>query len=258
MSNIIVSIEGPVCLIKLNRPEKFNSVNHDLAYELQDQIDACEEDRSIKAVVITGEGRAFCAGQDIDEIVNNPDLKIAQILETYYNPIVRKIRMSRLPYICAVNGVAAGAGANLAFCCDIIICSEAASFVQAFSKIGLIPDSGGTWTLPRLVGYHKAFELMVTGEKLTAVNAEKIGLVNKVYSHETFLSESLKKAQQIATMPSKAIELTKKALQQSLYSDLSSHLEIEKEFQAVAGDSYDYREGINAFVEKRPPVFRGE
>ncbi len=229
-----------------------------MALSLQKIVTDCSTDNSIRAIVITGNGKAFCAGQDLKE-VTDPDLNpgFRKILEEHYNPIIQKIRTIEKPIIAAVNGVAAGAGANIALACDIVLASENASFIQAFSKIGLIPDSAGTFFLPRLIGFQKASALMMLGDKVSAVEAEKLGMVYKVISPESFLEEVTKIAETLAEMPTKAIGLTKRLLNQSMTNNLENQLALESDLQIEASSSNDYREGVTAFVEKRKPEFNG-
>lgn len=258
MSLILTKIENGIALIQLNRPEVFNSFNREMALQLQTFLDLCDEQDTVRAIVITGNGKAFCAGQDLKEVTSpelNPGFK--KILEEHYNPIIRKIRAIEKPIIAAVNGVAAGAGANIALACDVVVASEHASFIQAFSKIGLIPDSGGTFFLPRLIGFQKASALMLLGDKVSAVEAERYGMVYKVFSGETFETEVEKLANTLSKMPTKALGMTKRLLNQSMTNDLHAQLNLEGELQIEAAGSEDYSEGVAAFVEKRTPNFKG-
>jgi len=229
-----------------------------MALSLQQVLENCKDDTNVRAIVITGNGKAFCAGQDLKE-VTDPDLNpgFRKILEEHYNPIIQKIRTIEKPIIAAVNGVAAGAGANIALACDIVLASENASFIQAFSKIGLIPDSAGTFFLPRLIGFQKASALMMLGDKVSAVEAEKLGMIYKVFAPENFLEEVNKLAETLAEMPTKAIGLTKRLLNQSMTNNLDQQLVLESDLQIEASSSNDYREGVSAFVEKRKPQFNG-
>ena len=206
---------------------------------------------------ITGAGKAFCAGQDISELVGDNKVGIAQILSEHYNPIVKRIRNLPKPVIAAVNGVAAGAGANMALCCDIVVAANSASFIQAFSKIGLIPDSGGTFTLPRLIGWQKASALMMTGDKVSAAAAEQMGMIYKIFSDESFEEESKKLATTISQMPTKGLAYTKHALNNSFHNSWEEQLLMEDEYQQKAATTDDYNEGINSFLEKRAPNFKG-
>lgn len=225
---------------------------------LQGQLKECETNPEVRAILITGEGKAFCAGQDLAEAIdpNGPDL--SKIVSEHYNPIIKQIRTIEKPVIAAVNGVAAGAGANIALACDIIIATASASFIQAFSKIGLIPDSAGTFFLPRIIGMQKATALMMLGDKVSAEQAEQMGMIYKAIADELFMGEVIKTAKKMASMPTKGLGLTKRALNQSFTNDLDAQLELEDQLQTTAGKSYDYNEGVNAFLEKRPPVFKGE
>ncbi|UPQ79740.1 enoyl-CoA hydratase-related protein [Flavobacterium azooxidireducens] len=257
-NSIELKINNKVAFISLNRPEVFNSFNREMALSLQKILADCSTDNSVRAIVITGNGKAFCAGQDLKE-VTDPDLNpgFRKILEEHYNPIIQKIRTIEKPIVAAVNGVAAGAGANIALACDIVLASENASFIQAFSKIGLIPDSAGTFFLPRLIGFQKASALMMLGDKVSAVEAEKLGMVYKVISPESFLEEVTKIAETLAEMPTKAIGLTKRLLNQSMTNNLEQQLASESDLQIEASSSNDYKEGVTAFVEKRKPQFNG-
>lgn len=258
MNSINLKVENQIAYITLNRPDVFNSFNKQMAFLMQDTLDFCANDSSVRAIVITGNGKAFCAGQDIGEITN-PDLNpgFRKILDDHYNPIVLKIRNIEKPIICAVNGVAAGAGANIALACDIVVANENASFIQAFSKIGLIPDSAGTFFLPRLIGLQKATALMMLGDKVTAADAEKLGMIFKVFPTETFNDEVNKMALTLANMPTKALGLTKKLLNSSITNNLEQQLQLESDLQIQSAESNDYREGVAAFIEKRKPNFRG-
>jgi 2-(1,2-epoxy-1,2-dihydrophenyl)acetyl-CoA isomerase len=259
MSNSIeLKIINKAAFIHLNRPDVFNSFNREMALLLQKILTDCSTDNSVRAIVITGNGKAFCAGQDLKE-VTDPDLNpgFRKILEEHYNPIIQKIRTIEKPIIAAVNGVAAGAGANIALACDIVLAAENASFIQAFSKIGLIPDSAGTFFLPRLIGFQKASALMMLGDKVSAVEAEKLGMVYKVIAPENFMEEVTKLAETLAEMPTKAIGLTKRLLNQSMTNNLEQQLALESDLQIEASSSNDYKEGVTAFVEKRKPEFNG-
>lgn len=257
--SISVNIENNVAIVTLNRPDKFNSFNREMAFLMQDELDALEKNDAVRAIIIVGSGKAFCAGQDIGEITN-PDLDFGfkQILDDHYNPIVTRIRSIEKPIIAAVNGVAAGAGANIALACDVVVASESSSFIQAFSKIGLIPDSAGTFFLPRLIGFQKASALMMLGDKVSATDAEKMGMVYKVFPSETFMEEVKIIANTMANMPTKALGLTKRLLNESMSNDLTAQLKLESKLQIESANSEDYAEGVAAFVEKRKPVFKGK
>ena len=259
MKSIINEIQNGIATITMNRPEVFNSFNREMALLLQDELDKCEKDSTVRAIVISGKGKAFCAGQDLKEVTSpelNPGFK--KILEEHYNPIVARIRKIEKPIIAAVNGVAAGAGANIALSCDVVIASEYASFIQAFSKIGLIPDSGGTFFLPRLIGFQKASALMMLGDKVSALDAEKLGMVYKVVPSENFEEEVQKIATTLSKMPTKALGMTKRLLNKSMTNSLEDQLDMEGKLQIEAAQSEDYAEGVNAFVEKRTPNFKGK
>jgi 2-(1,2-epoxy-1,2-dihydrophenyl)acetyl-CoA isomerase len=258
MSSILFEIKNNIAFITLNRPEKFNSFNREMALLLQTKLDECASLHEVRCVYITGAGKAFSAGQDISELVGDDKLEIKQILSEHYNPIVKKIRNLAKPVVAAINGVAAGAGANIALCCDIVVASEAAAFIQAFSKIGLIPDSGGTFTLPRLIGWQKASALMMTGDKVSATEAEKMGMIYKVFSSDSFEEESKKIATTLANMPTKGLAYTKHALNHSFTNSWEEQLLLEDEYQQKAAMTFDYKEGINSFLEKRNPQFKGE
>jgi 2-(1,2-epoxy-1,2-dihydrophenyl)acetyl-CoA isomerase len=259
MSTFIQSSqEGAVLTLTLNRPDKFNSFCRAMAFELQDYLDAAQDNESVRCVVLTGAGRAFCAGQDLAEVVDPEGPKLTQILQEHYNPIVKRIRELQKPVIAAVNGVAAGAGANIALCCDIVVARESASFIQAFSKIGLIPDSGGTWTLPRLVGFQRASALMMTGDKVSATEALQMGMLYKVFADDAFESEMQKLANQMAAMPTQGLWLTKQALNDSCFYGFEEQLLTEEALQTAAGRTSDYAEGVDAFLEKRKANFIGK
>ena len=255
---IIKTQEEKVCFLKLNRPNVFNSFNKEMAFSLQKELDSCANNEAIRAIVIIGEGKAFCAGQDLVEATdpNGPDMN--SIVKHHYNPIVKKIRTIEKPIIAAVNGVAAGAGANIALACDIVIASEKASFIQAFSKIGLIPDSGGTFFLPRLIGFQKASALMITGDKISAKDAEEMNLIYQCIPDEEFSKYISEFAHKIGEMPTKGIGLTKRLLNQSMTNNLKDQLDLEEKLQTEAGETEDFNEGVKAFKEKRKPTFKGK
>jgi 2-(1,2-epoxy-1,2-dihydrophenyl)acetyl-CoA isomerase len=257
MLPIILNIQNRIAQIQLNRPDKFNAFNREMALLLQQTLDDCAQNPEVQVIFITGNGKAFCAGQDLSELTgeNAPGFEI--ILKEHYNPIVQRIRAINKPVVAAVNGVAAGAGANIALACDIVVAKESANFIQAFSKIGLIPDSGGTYTLPRLIGFQKAMALMLLGDKVSATEAERLGMIYKVFSDETFEAESIAIAKQLGALPALGLAYTKQALNASLNNDFTTQLALEDEIQYKAAHTYDYNEGVAAFLEKRQPVFEG-
>ncbi|MDX2134249.1 MAG: enoyl-CoA hydratase-related protein [Saprospiraceae bacterium] len=258
MQYIQFTIQHNVARITLNRPQVFNAMHQAMRAEVLEALDTCATDASVRAVLLTGEGRAFCAGEDLQEVVDPNGPSLSEIISTGYNPIVLGIRTLDKPVVCAVNGVAAGAGANIALACDITVAAESASFTQAFSKIGLIPDSGGTWTLPRLVGMQRAAALMMLSPKVSAREAAEMGMIWKVFADDVFMTESLAIAETLAQMPTAGLGLTKKALNESFAHDFAAQLQTEDRLQTAAGQTDDYREGVAAFLEKRKPLFTGK
>lgn len=257
MQEISTHFENGIMTITLNRPEVFNSFNRSMALKLQEALDECASNSNVRAIVLTGAGKAFCAGQDLAEATDPNGPALQQIVGEHYNPIILKLRSIEKPIIAAVNGVAAGAGANIALACDIVIAKESASFIQAFSKIGLIPDSGGTFILPRLIGIQKATALMLTGEKVGAQAAEQMNMIYKAVADEEFDQFIADFSQQIAQMPTIGLGLTKKALNAALNNDLQNQLQLEETLQTQAGKTNDFKEGVAAFLEKRKPIFNG-
>jgi 2-(1,2-epoxy-1,2-dihydrophenyl)acetyl-CoA isomerase len=261
-NSLLVEKTGPVTVITLNRPDKLNSFNDELTFKLQDALKEAEKDGNCRAIVITGAGRGFCAGQDLQsrsishESGQRPSL--GDSIRRRYNPIVTKIRRMEKPIIAAVNGVAAGAGASVALACDFRIVTEDSSFIQSFTKVGLIPDSGATFILPRLLGYTKALELMYSADKLTAQEAMDLGIVNKMVPMAELMKEALLLANKLASGPSKAFGLTKRAVNRAIFPDLEELLEYEASLQEIAGRSDDFQEGVKAFIEKRTPVYSGK
>ncbi len=257
MSFIVLKIEAGVATITFDRPEKFNSFIRPMALALQEILDKVANDSTVRCVVLTGSGKAFCAGQDLLEATDPEGPSLTKIVSEHYNPIITQIRNIAKPVIAAVNGVAAGAGANIALACDIVLASESSSFIQAFSKIGLIPDSGGTYTLPRLIGLQRASALMMLGEKVSAKDAQTMGMIYKCVEDENFISEVYKIANKLANMPTYGLALTKEALNKTYENSLEEQLALEDKLQTLAGRSDDYREGTSAFLEKRVAVFKG-
>ena len=253
MSTLLKEINGPLAILTLNRPEKYNAFNREMALALQSALDECA-DPSIRAVMITGSGKAFCSGQDLAEAIdpNGPGMK--KILAEHYNPIVALEK----PVVAAVNGVAAGAGANLALCCDITVATTSASFIQAFSKIGLVPDTGGSYFLPRLVGKQKATAWMMLGDKIGAREAEQYGMIYAVYPDADFSKAARELAEQLSQMPTQALARIKKQVQLSFSQSLEQQLQTEDDLQQESAATRDFQEGVNAFLEKRNPRFEGK
>ena len=255
---ILISYKEGVCELRLNRPEVFNSFNTSMAKSLQNALDDCENNPEVRVIVITGQGKAFCAGQDLAEATDPNGPKLEDIVRDNYNPIITRIRSIEKPIIAAVNGVAAGAGANIALACDITLAAKSASFIQAFSKIGLIPDSGGTFILPRIIGFQKALALMMTGDKVSAEEAEKMNMIYKAIDDSDFESSVSDFVKKLANMPTKALGLTKIAVNAGFSNDLTQQLNLEMLLQTQAGSTFDFSECVNAFKEKRQPIFRGK
>ena len=258
MSVLLFEQDGAVAKITLNRPKVFNSFNREMAFALIEALEKCRDDQSIRAIYLTGEGRAFCAGQDLNEAIEDNGIGFDKILNEHYNPIVTLVRAIEKPIICAVNGVAAGAGANIALACDITFAGESASFIQAFSKIGLIPDSGGTYLLPRLVGMQRATAWMMLGEKVSAKDAADVGMIYKVVENEQLHETAYAIAKKLSTMPTLALGRTKRLLNHAFTNTYEQQLAEEAELQIISGETADYKEGTTAFLEKRKPVFKGE
>jgi len=261
MSSILVSLDGGILSITLNRPDKLNAFNPEMHQLLKAAFERARDEPAVRAVLLTGAGRAFCAGQDLSERNVAPGaapIDLAVTIGSYYNPLVRRMRALPKPIVCAVNGVAAGAGANIALACDLVLAARSASFLQAFSRIGLLPDSGGTYFLPRLAGTARAMGLALLADKLSAEDAERWGLIWKALDDAQLMQEALSVAGTLAEGPTKAYGLIKKALYASAGNSLDAQLDLERDLQREAGYSEDYREGVSAFMQKRKPVFKGK
>lgn len=260
-NTIEFKIDAGVAQLTLNRPEKFNSFNTEMHQELREALKEVRRNDVVRCLLITGNGRAFCAGQDLgDRSVSvgaeAPDL--GDSVEKNYNPLIRSITALELPVICAVNGVAAGAGSSLALAADIVLAARSASFIQSFCKVGVIPDSGSTWVLPRLVGMARAKGMALLGDKLPAEKAEQWGLIWQCVDDDKLAEESLAMAKHLATQPTQSLSLIKRALKASTANSLDEQLELEKDYMRIAGRTDDYREGVASFMEKRPAVFKGK
>lgn len=258
MEVVKMSMEGSVAIVTMARPDVFNSFNREMAMAIQKALDTCKEDDAVRCVVLTGEGRAFCAGQDLNEVTDPDGPEITKIVDEHFNPIIKRIRYIEKPVIAAVNGVAAGAGANIALACDIVVAKESASFIQAFSKIGLIPDSGGTYMLPRLVGWGRASALAILGDKVSAAEAEQMGMIYKAVPDAEFDEAIAALSYKVSRMPTRGIGLTKRALNASFTNDIDKQLAVEEQLQFAASQTEDYKEGVAAFLEKRKPQFTGK
>ncbi len=259
MSSIILTKEHGIGKIMLNRPRAYNSINEALGNEWIDALDDCINDQEVKVIIITGSGPAFCSGQDLKE-AKDPKIiaKFHTLLDTRYNPIIRRIVNTEKPVIAAVNGMAVGAGANFALLCDIVLATESATFIQAFNGIGLIPDVGGTYFLPRLIGRARAMAYAMLGDEISARKAEEIGMIYRAIPDESFEEEVYKIAHTLANKATFALGLTKKAINLAFANTLEEQLDVEKEFQIKAILSDDFKEGIAAFLEKRKPIFKGK
>jgi 2-(1,2-epoxy-1,2-dihydrophenyl)acetyl-CoA isomerase len=251
------TLEGGIATITLNRPEVYNALNDEITFELQDAFKAVNKDQNVRVVVLAGEGKAFCSGQDLKASASQPDRSFKESLEKRYNPIIRAMRQLPKPIICQLNGVAAGAGCSLALACDVIVASEEAVLIEVFVQIGLVPDSGSSFFLPRLVGMAKAFELCSMGSRVSAKEALAMGLINKAVPPADLADAVKGYAQYYANAPTKAIGLIKKMLNKSATASLEDMLMYEAYCQEIAGGSVDHKEGVKAFIEKRKPVFTG-
>lgn len=259
--NIEFEIDSGVAVLRLNRPDSLNSFTAEMHGEVREALTGAARDRAVRAVLITGNGRGFCAGQDLNDRAVSPGEAMPDLgdsVERYYNPLIRLITGMEKPVICAVNGVAAGAGANIALACDIVIAARSASFIESFARLGLIPDSGGTWILPRLVGMARARGLAMLGPKLSAEQAEAWGMIWQVVDDDQLQQTALGLAQQMATQPTRGFAFTKQALAASAANTLDEQLELEKTLMRAAGRTADYAEGVKAFLDKRQPEYRGE
>lgn len=252
---IELAIADGVASLTFNRPDKLNSFTTEMHAEVREALTTIQADTSVRCLLITGNGRGFCAGQDLADEVASAD--IGATVERDYNPLVRSLTTLPMPVICAVNGIAAGAGANIALACDIVLAARSASFIQAFCKIGLVPDSGGTWTLPRVVGHARAMALTLLGDKISAEKAESWGMIWKCVDDADLMPEALKLAKHLATQPTKGLAMTKQAIHAAGTNTLDQQLNLERDLQAAAAASDDFKEGVNAFLEKRAPAFKG-
>ncbi|MEO5643845.1 MAG: enoyl-CoA hydratase-related protein [Bacteroidia bacterium] len=257
-TTILTETQGNVAIIKLNRPDKFHSFNREMALGLQAALDEAEADKNIRAILLTASGKAFCAGQDLGEAIDESGPGIEKIVQEHYNPIILRLRKIEKPIVCAINGVAAGAGASISLACDILVAGASATFIQAFSKIALIPDSGGTFILPRLIGFQRATALMMLGDKVSATEAYQMGMIYKVTEDNKLMETALGIAKTLSEMPTKALGLTKKLLNEGITNSLEQQLIREGQEQVVAAGTSDFREGIAAFMEKRKANFKGE
>ncbi len=256
-NTLICTKDGDITTIRLNRPDRYNSFNREMAIGLQQLLDRCAEDGT-RCLVITGEGKAFSAGQDLNEVTDPNGPPLQSIVAEHYNPIITRLRDLEMPVIAAVNGAAAGAGANIALACDIVIAKESSYFLQAFSHIGLIPDSGGTYHLPRLIGFQRASALMMLGEKVAAKDAEAMGMIYKAIPEGDWEEYVTKLSQRLAAMPTRGLALTKRALNATFENNLADQLDMEEKIQTTAGKTADYHEGVSAFLEKRKANFTGK
>lgn len=258
MSTILLTKENGVGYITFNRPDKFNSFNREMALAYQEALDNCEDDETVRSIYVSAVGKAFCAGQDLAEAIDPQGPELEKIVREHYNPIIIRMRKIEKPIVVAVNGVAAGAGANIALAGDIVLAAKSATFIQAFSKIALIPDSAGTFILPRLVGMQRALALTMLGDKVSADEAVAMGMIYKSFPDETFENDTKQIAINLAQMPTKGLGLTKRLMNETYNNTLVQQLDREKDVQVEAGSTEDFKEGVNAFLEKRKPVFKGK
>lgn len=254
---ILAAFSDGVATITLNRPDKLNAFNEAMHAELIHVLDRVELDRAMRAVLITGAGRGFCAGQDLNDRKDASNVDLGSTLDRFYNPLIRRIRKLERPVICAVNGVAAGAGANIALACDIVLAARSANFIQAFVKLGLVPDAGGSFILPRLVGRARALGMTMLGGKISAEQAAAWGLIWDVVDDDVLMSEAEHLAIHLAQQPTLGLGLIKRAMNASTMNDLDQQLDLERDLQREAGRTEDYQEGVHAFLERRPAVFKG-
>ena len=258
MPSVLFEVKNSIAFVSLNRPEKYNAFNRDMSKTLQEILDQCDESNQIRCVYLTGSGKAFSSGQDLTEVIDPDGPDTHTIISEFYNPIIKKIRGLNKPVLAAINGAAAGAGANIGLSADIVVAARSAFFVQAFSKIGLIPDCGGTYFLPRLIGLQKSLAITMLGDKISADEAERMGMIYKVFDDHSFAEESMVLAKKLAELPTKALAFTKQALNKSLSNNLEEQLNTEEVLQIKAGRTNDFKEGVAAFLEKRTPIFKGE
>ncbi|MBP2295696.1 2-(1,2-epoxy-1,2-dihydrophenyl)acetyl-CoA isomerase PaaG [Azospirillum rugosum] len=265
-ANILFEVADGVATLTLNRPDKLNSFTNEMHAEVRDALARVKGDPAVRCLLLTGAGRGFCAGQDLSDRAMAPGAMgssqgppdIGAALETNYNPLVRTLRGLEMPVVAAVNGVAAGAGANIALGCDLVLAAKSASFIQAFCRLGLIPDAGGTWLLPHRVGTQRAMALAMLGEKLSAEEAERIGLIHKAVDDAELMPTATALARQLATQPTRGLALTKRAIYAAATNTMDEQLDLERDLQREAGRTADYREGVTAFLEKRAPTFEGK
>lgn len=256
---VLLSLDAGVLRVTLNRPQVLNAFNAEVHRLLAEAMTRAETDAAVRCVLITGSGRGFCAGQDLTtrDMKSEKPIDLGGGLDAWYNPLVRRMRALPKPVVCAVNGVAAGAGANFALACDLVVAARSASFIQAFVKIGLVPDCGGTYFLPRLAGMQRAMGLAMTGERLSAEDAERWGVVWKVFDDDKLMDEATKLARSLAAGPTRGLGLIKQAMYASAGNALAAQLDLERDLQREVGNGHDYREGVTAFLEKRKPQFKG-